>query len=183
MRNYRILLFMVLIWISYACFAQTNYVPTNPGFIGVQTSMDVTCDQITGVWKGFMVSSSGDYGNPGEKWPITLSLNNHDGNVFGRFDSSTIKFFGMMTGDLWGKCRDGMLTNVIAPSRYQPPCGTPAPQSGLVNPNLLFVYFISEGTMGSSTFLAILTRESSRYPYPLINKQIQPQPNIPDCHA
>ena len=141
MKNYHILFFMVLTWISSVCFAQTNYVSTDPGFIGIQTSMDVTCDQITGVWKGFMVSSSGDYGNPGEKWPITLSLNNHGGNVFGRFDSSTTKFLGM-TGDLWGKCRDGMLTNITTPSNYALPCGTPAPQSGLVNSNLLFVYFI-----------------------------------------
>lgn len=121
------------------------------------------CKDFTGTWQGFMTDPTDLFGNGGP-WPVTVSLYQQNGKVWGR--TTEVKEKNHMifkANEIWARCSDGKLTDVFWGLKNS--CGALSQQGGLVSKNVLALQLNWENAMNGASLVVFLQRKDNLSPY------------------
>ena len=109
---------------------------------------DASCNDITGVWQGFMADPT-DLFYDGGPWPITINFHYKNGKIIGQTSSNKV----WKKQKIWADCRDGVITKLFAGKHRNY-----APNGLLVAKHSLVLYLPFRGAMTGTDFLVFLKK-------------------------
>lgn len=123
-----------------------------------------TCQDYSGTWQGFMTDPTDLFDNGGP-WPVTVSLYQQNGKVWGR--TSAVKLKGkrviFKSNEIWARCSNGKLQDIFWGAKNS--CGALSQQGGLISKNVLALKLNWENAMNGASLLLFLQRKNNLTPY------------------
>lgn len=123
-----------------------------------------SCDDYTGTWQGFVTDPTDLIGNGGP-WPITVSLHQENGHLWGRTTAFNGKGEKAMfkPNEIWARCTDGKLSDIFWGKLTS--CGGLSTVGTIVSKNVLVMQLNWENAMTGANLLLFLQRKNKLSPY------------------
>ena len=174
MQPIRRIILLIGILIYFPCSAATNNDTAEPLSTSTQfyLSSNTSCEQYTGTWQGFAVSSNGPV--DGGPYTVTLNLYQHQGNIVGQLDNPP----PMLNHPIWMSCSQGRLADIFIGE--QGGCGTVSQQGGLTTGNMLVLQLRWETAMSGGEYWVFAAKQNASF-----DGKIPSQltiSNISSCH-